>query len=106
MAKREKVGIIFMSSIVSFQGVPHIANYAASKAYDLIFAEGVAAELKPYNVDVTAVQMLPKMRATVATIVTPSVRSSPYPQPASPRVCPASTEVPPEWRGDHRPRES
>ena len=55
MAKREKGGIIFMSSVVSFQGVPHIANYAASKAYDLIFAEGVAAELKPYNVDVTAV---------------------------------------------------
>ncbi len=55
MAKREKGGIIFMSSIVSFQGVPHIANYAASKAYDLIFAEGVAAELKPYKIDVTAV---------------------------------------------------
>jgi len=55
MAKREKGGIIFMSSVVSFQGVPHIANYAASKAYDLILAEGVAAELKPYNVDVTAV---------------------------------------------------
>ncbi len=55
MAKREKGGIIFMSSVVSFQGVPHIANYAASKAYDMILAEGVAAELKPYNVDVTAV---------------------------------------------------
>ncbi len=55
MAKREKGGIIFMSSIVAFQGVPHIANYAASKAYDLVFAEGVAAELKPYNVDVIAV---------------------------------------------------
>jgi len=55
MVKRQKGGIIFMASIVSFQGVPHIANYAASKAYDLIFAEGIAAELKPYNVDVTVV---------------------------------------------------
>jgi len=55
MAERKKGGIIFMSSVVGFQGVPHIANYAASKAYDLILAEGVAAELKPYNVDVTAV---------------------------------------------------
>jgi len=55
MAKRGKGGIIFMSSIVSFQGVPHIANYAATKAYDLIFAEGLASELKPYNIDVTAV---------------------------------------------------
>ena len=55
MVKRGKGGIIFMSSIVAFQGVPHIANYAATKAYDLIFAEGVAGELKPYNIDVTTV---------------------------------------------------
>jgi len=55
MAERKKGGIIFMSSIVAFQGVSHIANYAASKAYDLIFAESLAAELKPYNIDVTVV---------------------------------------------------
>jgi short-subunit dehydrogenase len=48
-------GIIFMSSIVAFQGVPNIANYAATKAYDLVFAEGVAAELKRSNIDVISV---------------------------------------------------
>ena len=44
-----------MSSIVAFQGVPNIANYAASKAYDLVFAEGIAAELKVSNIDVLSV---------------------------------------------------
>lgn len=52
MVARSKGGVIFMASIVAFQGVPYIANYAATKAYDLIFAEGIAAELKPHNVDV------------------------------------------------------
>ncbi len=54
MADRKKGGIVFMSSIVAFQGVPYIANYAATKAYDLIFAESLAAELKRHNVDVVA----------------------------------------------------
>ncbi|MEE8264238.1 MAG: SDR family NAD(P)-dependent oxidoreductase [Gammaproteobacteria bacterium] len=54
MADRKRGGIIFMSSIVSFQGVPFIANYAATKAYDLIFAESLAAELKQHNIDVIA----------------------------------------------------
>ena len=44
-----------MSSIVAFQGVPNIANYAASKAYDLVFAEGIAAELESSNIDVLSV---------------------------------------------------
>ena len=34
-----------MASIVAFQGVPYIANYAATKAYDLVLAESLAAEL-------------------------------------------------------------
>lgn len=55
MRERNKGGLIFMSSIVAFQGVPYVANYAATKAYDLVFAEGVAAELKQSNIDVTAV---------------------------------------------------
>lgn len=52
MIERGKGGIVMMSSIVSFQGVPLIANYAASKAYDLVFGESLAAELEPHNVDV------------------------------------------------------
>lgn len=55
MQARGKGGILIMSSIVAFQGVPNIANYAASKAYDLVFAEGIAAELEASNIDVLSV---------------------------------------------------
>ena len=55
MQARGKGGILIMSSIVAFQGVPNIANYAASKAYDLVFAEGIAAELESSNIDVLSV---------------------------------------------------
>jgi len=55
MTERKKGGIITMSSIVAFQGVPYIANYAATKSYNLIFSEGIAAEFKKHNIDVLAV---------------------------------------------------
>lgn len=55
MVERKKGGIINMSSIVAFQGVPYIANYAGTKAYNLIFSEGIAAEFKKHNIDVLAV---------------------------------------------------
>ena len=55
MQARGKGGILIMSSIVAFQGVPNIANYVASKAYDLVFAEGIAAELESSNIDVLSV---------------------------------------------------
>lgn len=45
-------GIILLSSIVSFQGVPYAAHYAATKAYVQSLAEGLAVELRPYHVDV------------------------------------------------------
>ena len=47
MIERVGGGIIMLSSIVAFQGVPLITTYAASKAFDLVFGEGLAAELKP-----------------------------------------------------------
>ncbi|MEW8492674.1 MAG: SDR family NAD(P)-dependent oxidoreductase [Candidatus Thiodiazotropha taylori] len=52
MRQRKRGGILFMSSLVAFQGVPYIANYAASKAYDLIFAESLATEFQAYGIDV------------------------------------------------------
>jgi len=52
MAEQHRGGIIFLSSLVAFQGVPHIANYAATKSYDLILAEGLASELKQHKIDV------------------------------------------------------
>ena len=55
MVDQKRGGIIFMSSLVAFQGTPYIANYAATKAYDLILSESLAAELQPYNIDVLSV---------------------------------------------------
>ncbi|TAI47887.1 SDR family NAD(P)-dependent oxidoreductase [Flagellimonas allohymeniacidonis] len=53
-AQNKRGGIILMSSIVGFQGVPNAANYAATKAYVQSLGEGLYHELKPYNVDVLA----------------------------------------------------
>jgi len=46
MRQRRRGGIIFVSSTVAFAGVPLWSNYAASKAHDLVFAEGLAKELR------------------------------------------------------------
>jgi short-subunit dehydrogenase len=53
-ADRRRGGIVLMSSLVSFQGVPSAANYAATKAYVQSLAEGLHHELRPLGVDVLA----------------------------------------------------
>jgi len=52
LAARGRGGIVMMSSIVAFQGVPRSANYAATKAYVQSLAEALADELEPSGVDV------------------------------------------------------
>lgn len=54
LVTRGRGGIVLMSSLVAFQGVPGAANYAATKAYVQSLAEGLYAELKPLGVDVLA----------------------------------------------------
>lgn len=49
---RKRSGIILMSSIVAFQGVPYSANYAATKAWVQSLAEGLADEFWPHGIDV------------------------------------------------------
>jgi short-subunit dehydrogenase len=51
---RGRGGLVLMSSLVAFQGVPRAANYAATKAYVQALAEGLALELKGQGVDVLA----------------------------------------------------
>lgn len=53
-AHQKRGGIILLSSMVAFQGVPFSANYAATKAYVQTLAEALAVELKPRGVDVLA----------------------------------------------------
>lgn len=48
-------GIVFLSSLFGYQGIPLLANYAASKAYILTLAEVFHFELKPQGVGVLVV---------------------------------------------------
>ena len=48
-------GMIFVSSTVAFAGVPSWSTYAASKAQELVFAEGLAEELRQDGISVLAV---------------------------------------------------
>ena len=48
-------GVVLLSSLVAFQGVPRAANYAATKAYVQTFAEGLRQELSGSGIDVLAV---------------------------------------------------
>lgn len=50
--RQRRGGIILMSSLVAFQGVPFAAHYAATKAYVQSLGEALATELKPSGVDV------------------------------------------------------
>jgi hypothetical protein len=53
-ARRGRGGIVLMSSLLAFQGVPGAANYAATKAYVQSLAEGLRVELGPRGVAVIA----------------------------------------------------
>ena len=55
MVERRRGGIIVMSSLAGRIGSPRVATYAATKAFDLILAESLWAELRPHGVDVLAV---------------------------------------------------
>ena len=49
--ERGKGGIILMSSMSGLQGTAMVANYAATKAYDMVLAEGLWYELQRHGVD-------------------------------------------------------
>ena len=55
MVERRKGDILVVASTASFQAVPYQTTYAATKAFDLIFAEGLAEEVKQFGVRVCAV---------------------------------------------------
>ena len=54
MIARRRGDILVLASTASFQAVPFISTYAATKAFDLLFAEGLAEEMKPYGIRVCA----------------------------------------------------
>jgi uncharacterized protein len=46
--------ILIVASTAAFQAVPYISTYAATKTFDLHFAEGLAEEVRQYGVHVCA----------------------------------------------------
>jgi short-subunit dehydrogenase len=53
MAARGHGGMLFISSLFGYQGIPHVASYAATKAYILSLGEALHVEMKTSGVDVT-----------------------------------------------------
>src|SRR6202047_1576787 len=54
MVRRRRGHVMIVASTASFQAVPYLSTYAATKAFDLLLAEGLAEEMKPHGVRVCA----------------------------------------------------
>jgi uncharacterized protein len=54
MLERRRGRILIVASTAAFQAVPYISTYAAAKAFDLFFAEGLGAEAARFGVRVCA----------------------------------------------------
>ena len=52
MLARKRGGIILMSSFAGSQGSPLLATYAATKAFNLVFGEGLWEEFRRHGIDV------------------------------------------------------
>jgi short-subunit dehydrogenase len=75
MIERGRGGIILMSSLAGAQGSPNLAAYAATKAFNVILAEGLWKELRPRGVDVLVCQ--------AGAILTPGYQAAAASRPAS-----------------------
>jgi short-subunit dehydrogenase len=54
MVERRRGWVLMLASTASFQPVPYLTTYAATKAFDRFFALGLAAEVARFGVNVTA----------------------------------------------------
>lgn len=54
MIARRRGDVLIVASTAGFQAVPYISAYAATKAFDLLFAEGLAEEMRPHGIRVCA----------------------------------------------------
>lgn len=72
MAARGRGGMVFLTSMSAVCGAARTATYSATKAFDLVLAEGLWAELGPRGVDVLALvagaTRTPSMAASGARI--------------------------------------
>jgi short-subunit dehydrogenase len=54
MIARRRGDILIVGSTASFQSVPYLGVYGATKGFDLLFAEALAEEVRPFGVRVCA----------------------------------------------------
>ena len=54
MIERKRGDVLIVASTAAFQAVPYISTYAGTKAFDLLFAEGLAEEMRPHGIRVCA----------------------------------------------------
>ena len=54
MVERRRGWVLIVASTASFQPVPYLNTYAATKVFDRFFAQGLAAEVARFGVKVTA----------------------------------------------------
>jgi hypothetical protein len=54
MVERRRGWVLVVSSVASFQPLPYLATYAATKAFDRLFAVALAEEVAQYGINVTA----------------------------------------------------
>src|SRR5579859_436707 len=54
MVERRRGWVLVLASVASFQPVPFLSTYAATKTFDRFFALGLAEEVAPFGVKVTA----------------------------------------------------
>jgi hypothetical protein len=74
MIQQKRGGIVLMSSLAGSQGSPNIAAYAATKAFNAVFAEGLWKELKPHGIDV--------LTCCAGAILTPGYQQAEKTKPA------------------------
>lgn len=54
ITRKEAGGILLMSSLAGLWGTKLVAIYSGTKAFNLVLAEALSHELKPYKIDVSA----------------------------------------------------
>ena len=52
MCDRGRGAVVLMSSLSGLQGSPHVSVYAATKAFNIVLAEGLWYELREHGIDV------------------------------------------------------
>jgi len=78
-ARKQRAGIVLMSSLAGLRGTQLVAPYAASKAFAFNLAEALHFELKAFGIDVLGV-----CPGTMRT--TPFLRTGPVAQPIQPPI--------------------